>query len=376
MKRLLSSIHEIKKNLSLVWIIPVTVFLILYSCQKENSCKECNSGNNPPVANAGKDTSITLHGNSVILNGSASADPNNNITTYKWTKISGPPSFTIANDTAVQTRVSGLIKGMYQFELMVTDAGGLSGKDTVAITVNDMEHPNSPPIADAGADQTITLPVNYINLDGSASSDPDNNIVSYFWSKISGPSSLEITNIYSAKTQVINLAEGIYQFELKVTDTKGLSDNDTVQIEVKPEINQNLTNVIFYWPDPTGTVNFMTNYGATQYISWTYKETYLKLVTIQIGSFVDSLAGIWCQSCSPDCSYSYDWDKEIAQFALPPGTYNWSAETKIKAFPLSPGNNPGVTTEFFNFFDTLHKTEGAITVSSGNNCIVQKISFP
>ena len=32
---------------------------------------------------------------------------------------------------------------------------------------------NHPPVAKAGADQTITLPTNTVNLDGSASTDPD-----------------------------------------------------------------------------------------------------------------------------------------------------------------------------------------------------------
>jgi len=40
--------------------------------------------------------------------------------------------------------------------------------------VNEGAQSNQPPIANAGADQTITLPTNIVNLDGSASTDPDN----------------------------------------------------------------------------------------------------------------------------------------------------------------------------------------------------------
>lgn len=46
---------------------------------------------------------------------------------------------------------------------------------------------NKPPIANAGSDQTINLPVNSVTLDGSSSTDPDKNIVNYRWTKISGP---------------------------------------------------------------------------------------------------------------------------------------------------------------------------------------------
>ena len=61
---------------------------------------------------------------------------------------------------------------------------------------------NRPPVADAGADQTITLPTNTVNLDGSGSTDPDNNITGYAWTKISGPSTFNIVNANVVQTQV------------------------------------------------------------------------------------------------------------------------------------------------------------------------------
>ena len=93
---------------------------------------------------------------------------------------------------------------------------------------------NRPPIANAGADATITLP-GLINLDGTKSTDPDNNIASYAWTKISGPSSFTIANANAVYTQVTNLVTGVYQFELKVTDTWGLFSKDIVQLTVNPE---------------------------------------------------------------------------------------------------------------------------------------------
>ena len=55
---------------------------------------------------------------------------------YLWTKIAGPASVTIANANAATTLVSNLTEGIYQFELKVTDAGGLFSKDTVQVTVS------------------------------------------------------------------------------------------------------------------------------------------------------------------------------------------------------------------------------------------------
>jgi hypothetical protein len=71
--------------------------------------------------------------------------------------------------------------------LKVTDDGGLSAKDTVQIVVNNPSQPNRPPVANAGSDQTIILPTNSVNLDGSSSNDPDNNITTTHGQKFQGP---------------------------------------------------------------------------------------------------------------------------------------------------------------------------------------------
>jgi hypothetical protein len=105
-----------------------------------------------------------------MLDGSASTDPDGTITSYKWVKIAGPVSSTITKPDSSKTLVKTLAAGVYQVELSVTDNGGLSAKDTVQILV-DNPAVNQPPIACAGADQTITLPTNTVTLDGSCSAD-------------------------------------------------------------------------------------------------------------------------------------------------------------------------------------------------------------
>jgi len=110
-------------------------------------------------------------------------------------------------------------------------------------SVNDLGQANRPPVANAGPDLTITLPTNTVNLDGSASTDPDNNIASYAWSKISGPSSFSFINANAAQTQVTNLVAGDYKVELKVTDAGGLIEKDTMQVSVKQEANTSLVDI-------------------------------------------------------------------------------------------------------------------------------------
>jgi hypothetical protein len=222
-----------KKIIRYIFLIILAGGIVFHSsCKKERLCENCINGNQPPTAIAGPDQVITLPTDSVSLDGRQSSDPDGKISEWLWTKISGPASFTIIKPTDSTTKVKVFVTGTYQFELKVKDNGGLFTKDTVQVIVNDPTQPNRSPIANAGPDQTITLPVNTTTLDGNGSTDPDNNITSYTWVKISGPSSFNIANANVVQTQVTNLVQGIYQFELKVTDAGGLFAKDTMQVIV------------------------------------------------------------------------------------------------------------------------------------------------
>ncbi len=131
----------------------------------------------------------------------------------------------------MNTMVNKLVKAVYRFELTVTDKGGLTSRDTVVITVKTEGISNRPPVANAGNDTTIQLHMNLaMTLDGSKSIDPDNNIKNYAWRQISGPPASNISKPNNIKTEVSDLLQGIYQFELTVTDSGGLFSKDTMQV--------------------------------------------------------------------------------------------------------------------------------------------------
>jgi len=190
--------------------------------------------NQPPVANAGVGLIVVLPTNTVTLNGSASSDPDGSIATYAWSQMKGPNSANIGFPTSTNTGVSGLIQGVYLFNLIVTDNKGMSSSDTVQVTVNPQPAPgpNQAPVANSGGSKSITLPTSTVTLNGASSYDPDGSIATYSWAQISGPSSADIQTAAGSSTSIGSLVAGIYEFELTVTDNKGLTAKDKSVVTV------------------------------------------------------------------------------------------------------------------------------------------------
>lgn len=189
-----------------------------------------NAASSAPVANAGADKSIALPTTSTSFAGSGT-DTGGSISSYLWTKKSGGAA-TLANTTTATLSVSGLVAGTYVFTLKVTDNSGLTGSDDVTLTVNAA---SSAPVANAGADKTITLPTNSTSFAGSGT-DAGGSIASYLWTKKSGGAAT-LANTTSGTLGVSGLVAGSYVFTLKVTDNAGLTATDDVTLTVNPSGN-------------------------------------------------------------------------------------------------------------------------------------------
>ena len=205
--------------------------------------------NQSPVSRAGNDRAIILPKDSVKLNGSLSFDPEGSVLQYKWRKISGPVQSNFSNDAIANPDFTNLTSGNYDVELKVTDNAGLSGLDTVRVTVTNSV--NIPPVARAGTDQIISHPVDSTVINGSSSSDNDGSITSYKWTKISGPANFIITNDIAANTTIKNLSAGTYMFQLMVTDNQGAQGRDTLVVTV------------YLMPTPPPTNTDVVNCGRT-----------------------------------------------------------------------------------------------------------------
>ncbi|WP_375579330.1 tandem-95 repeat protein [Marivirga tractuosa] len=201
------------------------------------------STNESPVANAGNDRLAVLPLNSITINGSAT-DNDGEIISYEWSQLSGDP-LTLTNSDLPNLTISDLSIGQYVFKLTVLDDGDAEDSDEMILTVSD-EDVNQPPIANAGPDKSLVLPTNSVVINGSAF-DPEGNVASYLWSKVSGGSAV-LTNSTNANLILSSLELGVYNFRLKITDDEGLSSTDNMLLTVFPE-NTNKIPVVNAGPD-------------------------------------------------------------------------------------------------------------------------------
>ena len=98
--------------------------------------KDEHPNDNPPVANAGSDVTITL-GQTTELNGSLSTDPDYDLLTFSWSVINQPAGSDagLVGANSANPTLTPNMAGTYELELLVGD-GWHSDVDTVVITVN------------------------------------------------------------------------------------------------------------------------------------------------------------------------------------------------------------------------------------------------
>ena len=182
--------------------------------------------NRAPTADAGYPQTVN-RGESVTLDASGSSDPDGDSLTYSWTKTAGP-SLSLTNaSSATPSFTTPSTPTSLTFQVAVSDGWGGTDTDEVVITVQ-----NRAPTADAGARQTVSTG-DTVTLDGSGSSDPDGDSLTYSWTKTTGPS-LSLTNASSATPSFTTPSTPTsLTFQVTVSDGWGGTDTDEVVITVQ-----------------------------------------------------------------------------------------------------------------------------------------------
>ncbi|PXW72739.1 hypothetical protein C7964_101855 [Loktanella sp. PT4BL] len=197
-------------------------------------------GNTAPVANAGADQIVATN-NTVTLDGTSSI-PNDagQSLTYAWTQTGGT-SVTLSSPSAPSPLFTspnleiGDSDAVLTFSLTVNDGFDTSVADTVTVTVT--APPNTPPTANAGADQNVA-DGSLVTLDGSASSANDaGQVLTYTWSQTGGTAVSFDTTVaqpsFTAPTLNIGDSDAVLTFSLTVNDGFDTSVADTIVVFVR-----------------------------------------------------------------------------------------------------------------------------------------------
>ncbi|MDT8420067.1 MAG: PKD domain-containing protein [Desulfuromonadales bacterium] len=185
--------------------------------------------NLPPAADAGADQDVAT-GTTVTLSGSGSVDPDDDPLTFSWAFTSRPAGSTATlSDTAAENPTfTADREGTYVLQLTVNDGTVNSTADSVTVTATT---PNSPPIADAGADQNVATS-GTVTLDGSGSFDPDGDPLTFSWAFTSRPagSSATLSDAAAENPTFTADLEGTYVLQLIVNDGTVNSTADAVTV--------------------------------------------------------------------------------------------------------------------------------------------------
>jgi K319L-like, PKD domain/Bacterial Ig domain/Calcineurin-like phosphoesterase len=204
-----------------------------------------NAGNLPPVANAGSDKIVEEGTMDVVLDGRDSSDSDGLITSYLWAQTEGPAVVLNSTNTAAVSFDAPIVTNdtLLKFNLTVTDNGGATSSDVVAVTIKDA---NQAPIANAGPDQSVNESTT-VTLDGSASNDPDGDLpLSYLWIQTAGAHNVTLIGANTANATFtapnVTSSGDILIFSLNVTDAKGLAsssplDSVSVTVNDNPQLN-------------------------------------------------------------------------------------------------------------------------------------------
>ena len=217
----------------------------------------------PPTAVAGGDLQATVN-SSVPLDGSGSSDPDGGALTYSWeltTRPDGSTTSVVSPAQATTTFVPDL-PGNYVATLTVTDADNNNASDAVTIEVSEavgnppvalITDENGRPISEDNGNNGVTVTSPY-ELDGSGSSDPDQDNLTYAWTIATKPEGSERATISGDdQDEAVFTPDvvGEYVIRLTVSDPDGNTNaaDVTLMANASPVIVSGTISADTVWKD-------------------------------------------------------------------------------------------------------------------------------
>ena len=318
---------------SVIWLF----VLLLTACGGGGgSTGGASSTNGAPIANAGVNQLHVLGSGNVLLDGTASSDPDSDGLTFLWSFSQVPARSNATLNTANSDTSSFTpdLVGFYEVQLTVDD-----GTVSDAITVQIDVAANVAPVADAGSDIDVDLGAS-IQLDGSSSADSNGQSLTYRWIQRDNdcPDVTAGVGHLTGESPLFNAPDAVCTllFDLRVDDGQGESFADLVAIYVL----EDASNALF-----VDTANGNDSNPGTRS---------LPLQTIQEGINTAQLAGNFA-------------DLYVAQ-----GTYTEATITLVDGISLYGGYDP--TPDWDRqvgvFTTTIQGQETAISGSSVSNLTI------
>ncbi len=267
--------------------------------------------NQVPTANAGADKNVEVN-TAVNIIGSGT-DSDGTIVSYVWKKGN-----TILAST-VSFEYTPTAVGTDTLTLIITDDDGASASDSMNVIVEAVPPTNQAPVADAGNDQSVLISET-VMLNGSESSDPNSDAISYSWSFTNRPngSSASLLSTTAMKPTFTADVAGTYVLSLVVNDGTLNSSPDSVTVIATAVPNTALTfenNTPYFISDcysndcpgiATSEINVAGAATSIEKVTITLDVTHQNLADLLIRLISPSGTSIILSDPDPEYAF-FDW---------------------------------------------------------------------
>ena len=224
------------------------------------------------------------------------------------------------------------------------------------------------PTANAGTNQTITLPVDSVTLSGSGTAGAGHSITSYGWSQVSGPNTATFTSSSSASTRATGLVHGVYVFRLTVTNNASATatSNVTITVNAAPAPTANAgANQTITLPTSSVTLNGSGSTGTITSYSWTKISGPGTPTLTSPTSVSTTVTGLTAGSYIFQLAINGSIDSSRTTVTVLAATTN-----KYVKVNLYGGSNPYTTGGWNNWNITSTTSSGLLKYSTGDSSVI------